>query len=156
MSAPPNQTEPTKTTKCPFCGHFVFFVRDGEIVGFVVFGEYRETVEIVDFVGNVGQTPLSVSPPCGRLASSPEGGAKRTAVKPGERVVRQSRREVRLTTTWPTPTGVLLAPPVGELSAKLTERATGRRSVNGEGNRPARLRGELPHKLPLVEPAEMW
>ena len=51
-----------------------------------------------DFVGNVGQAPLSVSPPCGRLASSPEGGAKRTAVKPGERVVRQSRREVRLTT----------------------------------------------------------
>ena len=42
--------------------------------------------------------PLSVSPPCGRLASSPEGGAKRTAVKPGKRVVRQSRREVRLTT----------------------------------------------------------
>ena len=51
-----------------------------------------------DFVGNVGQAPLSVSPPCGRLASSPEGGAKRTAVKPGKRVVRQSRREVRLTT----------------------------------------------------------
>src|SRR5699024_1271646 len=81
--------------------------------------------------------PLSVSPPCGRLASSPEGGAKCTTVKPGERVVRQSRREVRLTTTCPTPTGVLLAPPVGELSAKLTERATGRRNVNGEGNRQA-------------------
>ena len=59
--------------------------------------------------------PLSFSPPCGRLASSPAGGAKRTDVKPGERVVRQSRREVRLTTTWPTPTGVLLPPPVGHM-----------------------------------------
>ena len=39
-------------------------------------------------------SPLSLA----SLASSPEGGAKRTAVKPGKRVVRQSRREVRLTT----------------------------------------------------------
>ena len=52
-----------------------------------------------DFVGNVGQTPLSVSPPCGRLASSPEGGAKRTAVKPGKRRVRRSCEQVCLTTT---------------------------------------------------------
>ena len=51
-----------------------------------------------DFVGNVAQTPLSVSPPCGRLASSPEGGAKCTAVKPGERVVRRSCEQVCLTT----------------------------------------------------------
>src|SRR5699024_10935111 len=102
-----------------------------------------------DFVGNVGQTPLSVSPPCGRLASSPEGGAKCTTVKPGKRRVRRSGEQVCLTTAWPTPTGVLLAPPVGELSAKLTERATGRRSV---------IRSAYPqaHKLPLVEPVEMW
>src|SRR5699024_3501124 len=87
--------------------------------------------------------PLSVSPPCGRLASSPEGGAKRTAVKPGKRVVRQSRREVRLTTTWPAPTGVLLAPPVGELSAKLTERATGRRSVIRSISAPRNVPNEI-------------
>ena len=42
----------------------------------------------------VGSSPLSLA----SLASSPEGGAKCTAVKPGKRVVRQSRREVRLTT----------------------------------------------------------
>ena len=48
-----------------------------------------------DFVGNVAAgTPLSLA----SLASSPEGGAKCTTVKPGKRVVRQSRREVRLTT----------------------------------------------------------
>src|SRR5699024_9033350 len=51
-----------------------------------------------DFVGNVGQTPLSVSPPCGRLASSPEGGAKCTTVKPGEQRVRRSCEQVCLTT----------------------------------------------------------
>ena len=51
-----------------------------------------------DFVGNVGQAPLSVSPPCGRLASSPEGGAKCTAVKPGKRRVRRSCEQVCLTT----------------------------------------------------------
>ena len=111
ISRPPNgitkATKPTKTTKCLFCGHFVFFVVYGEIVGFV------ENVE----------APLSVSPPCGRLASSPEGGAKSTAVKPGERVVRRSCKPVCLTTAYSIPAGVLLAPPVGELSAKLTERA---------------------------------
>src|SRR5699024_2313086 len=75
--------------------------------------------------------PLSVSPPCGRLASSPEGGAKCTAVKPGKRVVRQSRREVRLTTAWPTPTGVLLPPPVGEVAQ------AAQADCDGEGNRQA-------------------
>ena len=42
--------------------------------------------------------PLSVSPPCGRLASPPAGGAKRTAVKPGEQRVRRSCEQVCLTT----------------------------------------------------------
>ena len=86
--------------------------------------------------------PLSVSPPCGRLASSPAGGAKRTAVKPGEQRVRRSCEQVCLTTTCPAPTGVLLAPPVGELSAKLTERATGRRSVTESATHPPTNRKE--------------
>src|SRR5699024_3354504 len=94
ISRPPNgitkATKPTKTTKCLFCGHFVVFVVYGEIVGFV------ENVE----------APLSVSPPCGRLASSPEGGAKRTAVKPCERVVRRSCKPVCLTTAYSIPAGV--------------------------------------------------
>src|SRR5699024_3698264 len=60
---------------------------------------------------------LSVSPPCGRLASSPTGGAKRTAVKQGKRRVRRSCEQVCLTTAWPAPTGVLLPPPVGARTA---------------------------------------
>src|SRR5699024_80085 len=87
--------------------------------------------------------PLSVSPPCGRLASSPEGGAKRTAVKPGKRRVRRSCEQVCLTTTGPAPTGVRLAPPVGELSAKLTERATGRRSVIRSISAPRNVPNEI-------------
>src|SRR5699024_647719 len=87
--------------------------------------------------------PLSRSPACGRLGRPPEGGAKCTTVKPGKRVVRQSRREVRLTTACPAPTGVLLAPPVGELSAKLTERATGRRSVIRSISAPRNVPNEI-------------
>ena len=89
-----------------------------------------------DFVGNVGaNSPLSLA----SLASSPEVGAKCTAVKPGKRVVRQSRREVRLTTAWPTPTGVLLPPPVGEVAQ------AAQADCDGEGNRQAqrKLRGLL-------------
>ena len=77
-------------------------------------------------------SPLSLA----SLASSPEGGAKRTAVKPGKRVVRQSRREVRLTTTWPTPTGVLLPPPVGEVAQDAQA------DCDGEGNRQAQRNKE--------------
>ena len=80
----------------------------------------------------VGSSPLSLA----SLASSPEGGAKRTAVKPGKRVVRQSRREVRLTTTWPTPTGVLLPPPVGEVAQDAQA------DCDGEGNRQAQRHKE--------------
>ena len=65
-------TKPTKKTKRPEKRRFVVFVVYGENVG---------------FVGNVGaNSPLSLA----SLASSPTGGAKRTAVKPGERRVRQS------------------------------------------------------------------
>ena len=44
-------TYTTKTTKRLFFGHFVAFV---ETVAFVVFGGYRETVEIVAFVIPLG------------------------------------------------------------------------------------------------------
>src|SRR5699024_12096681 len=65
-------TKPTKKTKRPEKRRFVVFVVYGENVG---------------FVGNVGaNSPLSLA----SLASSPEGGAKRTAVKPGEQRVRRS------------------------------------------------------------------
>src|SRR5699024_6341969 len=45
---------------------------------------------------------------------------------------RRTSLRLCLTTRLPGLTAVRLAPPVGELSAKLTERATGRRNVNGE------------------------
>ena len=50
---------------------------------------------------------------------------------------------MRLTTACPAPTGVLLAPPVGELSAKLTERATGRRSVIRSISAPRNVPNEI-------------
>ena len=74
---------------------------------------------------------------------APKGGAKRTAVKPGKRVVRRSCEQVCLTTACPAPTGVLLAPPVGELSAKLTERATGGRSVIRSISAPRNVPNEI-------------
>ena len=56
--------------------------------------------------------------------------------------LRRSCEQVCLTTTCPAPTGVLLAPPVGELSAKLTERAPARRSVNESAAHPPTNRKE--------------
>ena len=48
----------TKTTKRLFFGHFVAFV---EIVAFVLFVGYRETVEIVDFVIPLGGREIVIS-----------------------------------------------------------------------------------------------
>ena len=47
-----------KTTKRLFFGHFVAFV---ETVAFVLFGGYRETVEIVDFVIPLGGRGIVIS-----------------------------------------------------------------------------------------------
>ena len=55
-------------------------------------------------------------------ATSPTGGGKSTPVGVGQVVVRQTCSQLRLTTRSPGLTAVHLAPPVGELSAKLTER----------------------------------
>ena len=63
----------------------------------------------------------------GGTLGSPFGGA-------GERSETERGAQLRLTRCLPGLTAVRLAPPVGELSAKLTERATARRSVNGEGS----------------------
>ena len=48
----------TKTTKRLFFGHFVAFV---EIVAFVLFVGYRETVEIVAFVIPLGYREIVIS-----------------------------------------------------------------------------------------------
>src|SRR5699024_5253795 len=58
---------------------------------------------------------------------------------PANGVVRRRREQVCLTTARPTPTGVLLPPPVGEVAQDAQA------DCDGEGNRQARLKGAL-HK----------
>ena len=55
--------------------------------------------------------------------------------------VRQSCEQVCLTTSWPPPTGVHLPRPVGEVAQDAPA------DCDGEGNRPARLRGPTERSL---------